>query len=758
MPSLQMEWRDLTAEDYRAAAKRMKQTAARGPDGFARADVLHMSKAHLNELTQMITEVEHGIHEWPEQLLQGFTICQAKIDAAAMPGHYRPINLFSVLYRMWSTTRTRQLLGLLRPWLPIGITGFVPRGEAPLIWELIQARIENALNGTCGLTGVSLDLEKAFNFIGRDQTFFLAEVLQIPQRLLHPWREFVTKVQRRFEVRGFVSESTVSTSGFAEGCPLSIISMLLANWAHAQYMAVFAPKVDTFIYVDNISLTASDAGALLQGLLSTKVFYRLWGLEVDEGKTFSWATDTELRKELRGRQIPVVYEARELGGIMNYSRKQRTHLLKDRFDDLASKWEALRRSMAPTWQKLQALAPAFWASALHGTPNCTLPPTYQIEMRRKALRHLGMMSAGTNPMLKLTLSGHPQADPGFFQLQMVVSTFLRVLRKSAEFRTQWQLFCERSSSRKAPGPFGTFISQVELIGWALLDEWQLIDHRGQVHGLLSHDPFLLRQRLLEAWIQYVGEQTKHKTMHDLYGIEVPLTFWVGAHLNNLEKARVLALQSGSFVSDSQKAKFDARKAELCSECQVKDDRRHWLTCPKKAPHRHDFPADWTSRLRDLPDCVAFHLLVPWQDDLHEITKIQERLPSRTDEFYSLEVVEGIQHLFTDGACQDGTSPYLATAAWGVVHGNTGKVIAAAHLAGPRQSIDRAELTAILSALKWGMAVGKHCIIWTDSASTARIAEQVLQFHSLDEIRTNYDLWDEFRHLVSHMPAGMIEIR
>ena len=44
MPSLEVDWRRLGAEDYRAAAKRMKRTAARGPDGNAREDVLHMSE------------------------------------------------------------------------------------------------------------------------------------------------------------------------------------------------------------------------------------------------------------------------------------------------------------------------------------------------------------------------------------------------------------------------------------------------------------------------------------------------------------------------------------------------------------------------------------------------------------------------------------------------------------------------------------------------------------------------------------------
>ena len=295
----------------------------------------------------MMTEIEEGASDWPQQLTTGFTICQAKIEQAALPGNYRPINLFSVLYRLWSTTRTRQLLGVLKKWLPSNITGFVPGGESPMIWELMQSRVENALNGRHSLAGTSIDLEKAFNYIGREQTFFIADLLQLPAQLTRPWKAFVQQVRRRFEIRGYVSEEVESTSGFAEGCPLSIISMLLANWAHAQYMAIYAPHVDAFIYVDNISLVSAHEQSLLQGFLATKVFYQLWGLSIDDEKTIGWATDSQTRKALQTMNFRVIQEARELGGIMTYSRKHRNRLLKNRYADLEQKWEQLKRSPAP---------------------------------------------------------------------------------------------------------------------------------------------------------------------------------------------------------------------------------------------------------------------------------------------------------------------------------------------------------------------------------------------------------------------------
>ena len=386
-----------------------------------------------------------------------------------------------------------------------------------------------------------------------------------------------------------------------------------------------------------------------------------------------------------------------------------------------------------------------------------LSGSFLTEMRRKALKVLKLNAAGTNPMLRLTISAHPQADPGLFQLFTVISTFLRMLHKSEEFYDQWCLHIEKIGHGRAPGPFLKFTSQLEMIGWSVVEPDWILDHRCTMHNVKFHDARLLRDRLFDAWLNFVSSQVKHKTMHDLIGIEKSLTFWVGTKTNSLERARISALQSGSFISDSQKAKFDGQKVPLCERCNVTDDRKHWLLCPEKQKFRHDFPPDWPTMIRDLPDCTTYHLLVPWQSELHLLDDYFDSIPEEADHFLSLQTVPGVQHLFLDGACTYSSNQLLSYAAWGVTHGSTKHVLAGAPLRGPRQSIDRAELMAVIGAVKWCLATGCPCILWSDSASTVRIAKQVIKTMALEDINCNLDLWNDFLMLVTGMPAGHMEI-
>ena len=744
MPRISLDWKPLQTTHYRAAAKKMKLTAATGPDGFAREDVLYMPEEHLQTFANMMSCIEAGQQEWPEQLLMGLTICSAKHEASAQPRDYRPINLFSVLYRLWSSIRTRQLLVGLKEWLPECIVGFVPGCEAPQIWEYLQCCIEQKLNEDEQITGASLDLEKAFNFIGREQTFYIAEHIKLPLQLLNPWKQFVERMSRRFEIRGCVSEATTSTSGYLEGCPLSIVAMLLSNWAHAQYMAVHAPSCDTFIYVDNISITSTDASNLLQGYMATKVFYKLWGLEVDEGKTFGWATSTQLRKELQSSGFRVVKEARELGGIMNYTKVNRNARLKLRFSDLDEKWQRLARSMA--------------AAALHGSPNCFLADSFIVEMRRKALRMLRLNAAGTNPALRLTLSDNALADPGFFQLQMTIANFIRMLRKSDAFLEIWQMMARgNQTTSPAPGPCEKFRRQIESIGWHLIDSLKVIDHRGSQHHLIYMDAILFKDRLHEAWIQKVCSQVKHKTMHDLNGLEFELTMLDCKKLTPIERMRLSAFHSGTFITNSQKIKFDSSKVPTCATCGLIDDRKHWLSCPLKRNHRHDFPIDWEAQIRYLPDCTAYHMLVPWQHELHVLDDYFDSLQPFGEEFECMSSPKTTQQLFLDGSCFGGANKLLSYASWAVVHGDLNCVVSCGHVVGRRQTIDRAELSALVMATKWTAQQKCQSVLWSDSASTVHIARKIIATGSLEEVQTNLDLWHEFLLLIRQLPKDSISV-
>jgi ribonuclease HI len=111
-------------------------------------------------------------------------------------------------------------------------------------------------------------------------------------------------------------------------------------------------------------------------------------------------------------------------------------------------------------------------------------------------------------------------------------------------------------------------------------------------------------------------------------------------------------------------------------------------------------------------------------------------------FFVAPPKQGFHHLFLDGSCFNDKYPMLNVAAWGVVDATSQQAIAAAPLHGITQTIDRAELTALLAALLWPAGTEVGICLWSDSQSTIQVAEYIRQFQALPDGVANGDLWRE----------------
>ena len=88
-------------------------------------------------------------------------------------------------------------------------------------------------------------------------------------------------------------------------------------------------------------------------------FMSLFGLTMDEEKTFVWGLDRSMRQHLQSLGFPNCFAAQELGAAMTYGHQIRNRLLKARGLGLEDKWARLRRSYAPTSQKIIMLPRVF---------------------------------------------------------------------------------------------------------------------------------------------------------------------------------------------------------------------------------------------------------------------------------------------------------------------------------------------------------------------------------------------------------------
>eukprot|EP00438_Fugacium_kawagutii_P019054 Skav215401 [mRNA] locus=scaffold271:59153:63914:- [translate_table: standard] len=351
---------------------------------------------------------------------------------------------------------------------------------------------------------------------------------------------------------------------------------------------------------------------------------------------------------------------------------------------------------------------------------------YVHDLRKKAVKCLKLNGAGSNPLLRLTLSDDMYNDPGFYQLALGVRTMRRLLLKSPDLLPMWRIRMQGFSGKLLPGPFSRLIHCLSSIGWRIEDPPFLVDREERRLDLLMVDDATLQAALKDAWLQTVSARLERKTMTDLVGLDGYLTLLDTQKMQPLHRMLLSALQSGAFVSNAEHSKFDSRKAAVCSLCGCCDDRAHWIQCPRFASMRSWTP-EWTDELLHLPDCAKHHLLVP-------------RLPIAVEWRRELWALEDPSH---------------SLAAWAVLNATTAGEVASGHLVGIVQSISRAELTALLVAVRWAVLRRVAVCIWSDSQSTVRVAKMLMRVGYIPDRLRNRDLWQLFLDEVSQ--SGDLDI-
>ena len=757
---------DITPELWYRAVSRYKPRAARGPDGWAKLDLLHLPLRRTQELLHFLASIEQGNLEWPKQLVVGFVILLCKGNGHADAQGYRPICLYSIVYRTWAGIRARQALAALRPLLPDGLFGFIPGHEATELWYTVQIDIELCCQGGEALSGLSTDVVKCFNHLPREPLLLMAAHVGLPNRLLRPWAAFLRATERRFMVRNQVGEAILSSSGFPEGDPLSPLAMVLADYAFHVYMQVFAAPARALSFVDNWACTARTAPQLIHASGVLSYFADLLSLPLDASKTFVWAISPSDRATLSFLGHPVLEATRELGGFLSFGPRVRNSALKDRCNALSPFWAALRRSRAPAGLKLRVLQSKFWAKALHGVSGCPVSDSQLQQLRTAATSALRIRPGGASSLLRLGIVQPLTADPGFFQLWACVRDLRRMAAKLPNFGILWRKFMSAFDGRALHGPFTKLVGVLSQVGWCILEPPWLLDHEGLRHNFLRAPLALLRRLLEHAWLQHVARSHNHrKAMADLVGLDSALLQADGKRLSALDTARYAAVRSGAFLFGHQHSHYDLTKSGLCAECQVPDTVEHRLrSCPNYIDLRQAHQAT-IDRWDEFPTSLTHHLLPSANPHLPALRALLHNAADTTGVFFCSGFGDGWQHLFTDGACTEHEHADFALAGWGLVHAQHNRAVACGVLPGIHQSAPRAELCAMTAAARWALATGCSCMVWTDALNVANGVEAIQAGGSRQE-DADADLWiilegllsqlDSRRFLVRHVPSHLDE--
>ena len=758
LPRGQLTLMPISLEQWRSALRRFKPRAARGPDGFAKLDLLNMSDVHSRQLLEFLAAIESGEREWPQQWLTGLICCLKKPNHHQGPQGFRPICLLSCAYRAWSGLRARQLLRLLVKRMPDSALGFMPQREASQFWYVLEAQIELACQQDLPFMGFSTDVIKAFNVLPREPVLQVASWIGFPGDLLRAWASFLHGLERRFLIRDSVGAPVGSHCGFPEGCALSTVAMSVVCLCYHAYVEAFTQGAQPHSYVDNLSCLTTSVGQLASGITVSRTFFDLLGLSTDPDKTYVWAVQPDQQQPVATLGLPVLRCASELGGTLSFGRATRNATLTRRCQDLGLLFGRLQRSPCALAVKMFALPAKFWSHALHGISGCPVSDSVLSTLRAQAVRALQCQSAGTSAMLRLSTANPIEADPGYFQLWAVVQDLRRLAAKDPRILSLWSTFMSCYDGRLSHGPFSKLLQVFGQIGWRVETPPFFRDGDGFLHNLLEMPKALIRSLCEQAWLNFVASKHRHRqTMSDLHGIDRSLLRSDAGRLSALDHARLAALRSGAFMFGASHSRFDLTQDGLCSVCRVPDTHEHRVRfCPKFSEARQPF--QWVCELwPTLPRCLCHHLLPPANPYLQDLRGQLMALPDSSALFFTSVSTEGPQHVFCDGSCLHSRDQSLALAAWSSINASTGSIIACGPVPGLMQTAPRAELWGAISSLKWGVFMQTPVVLWTDSDMVGRGLRELLLGHTCPD-GDNSDLWDVLSDLVGQFSPGQLLVQ
>ena len=745
--------------------KRKKAKTSKGLDGVTLADYRAMPDGVLQSMCRFYTLAE-ATGEWPAQLTAGRVVSLAKTAQPRTAADFRPITVLSIGYRLWSSYHSRNIIAALDEWLPPGLHGSRVGSHASQVWHSMLLTIEESHHCGVPLAGVVGDIVKAFNCLSRPVIFELAGMLQLPMHILTAWAGCTMQMARYFEVRQNFSPATMSVTGFAEGDGLSVLAMILLDCLLHWWMDALRPQCTTLSFVDDWQLLVRDPRHVQDAMAHLEAFCLKVDLQLDRKKTYVWCLSAEGRKLLKQQGFRVEHGGRNLGAHLQLTLQHTNQTLQTRANALHDMWDRLRLSPCPYKLKVRALTTAAWPKGLHGIASTSIGRNILQRLRSGAVRGLQADGAGCNPWVQLGLIEHPSCDPGYWSVLQTI----RSVRDCATLdfvqpvltRLAWQ-------GTNIPGNSiaQTLLTRLQMLGWSVRVDGQIEDFLGPF-CLFACPMAEIDFRAQHSWQAVVAQQVAHREgFKDLHLADVQGTRkWLASQTAEEAGLGRKLLNGAHFTRDAQRY-WQEDDGNICQFCPSTDSRYHrfWL-CEAFETHRATMDSQVWAMIPFLPEFLTTHGwgLRPacWQTYYMALLHIQE---TPFDLTLMQEPSDGWLDLFTDGSCHhpkhDGR-----LASWAVIQAcprdtneaTQSRVLAASPLKGLLQSAYRAELRAVLEAVKIAHHSRKKVRIWSDCQGVVdRVRAMLGNKWKATANSRHFDLWSQLRDLLTDCGPGSVVI-
>ena len=755
LPKTEWFFRSWDVQQFRTATKSKKKSAATGPDGVSRSDLMVLPDAVIDGIVSMYESIETS-YQWPAQMTIGIVSSLEKTPGALRTSEYRPIVVYSVLYRIWASYRARDFLRSFVAIAPDGVRGGIPSRQAKSIWYEAAFLLEQANVDNSSCIGIIADLSKAFNTIPREPIWVALEAMGVPIWFIKTWASFVACQSRRFKIRQSVGPPIYSDVGYPKGCALSVCAMAIIDVLLDFWLRPIHPTVQVMSYVDDWQVIRRAREWHSQIVQSLWDFVDAVAMKVDKRKSFLWATSAMDRKSLRlTSSMQVALCAKELGAHLNFCKKTGNRTLLDRIFGMGHTWQLLRKSLCSYNQKVIALRMLAWPRSLYGISVVTLGPLNYGHLRTGALRGLKQDRVGSNPCLHLPLNGYSVDPEGFAILQTIKDA--RDFADADAFRAMLSLYHAAPLQFPKNGPVTILVQRLLRLGWELQADGTFRDPLGLLDLFTTHlDDIQFRISLAWGWI-LTAELCHRKDFEGLQAVDLSQTRAILQDFSPSDQVYLRCSLDGTMVTQKDRKHFQEGNEGLCEFCGCEDSLKHRVWhCQAFDDLRKIFPEKFLPILDELPECTTQHAWAIRPKSYDHVAQFLEELGDLPPSAYRLpQLQEGTIDLFCDGTCKFPKVKPLRIAAWAVTVAHSGgngydnDIVAAGLVPGQHQSAYRAELFGFKHALTIALQADVPCVrIWCDCQSVITTAVR-FQRHliRLKPNSSHWDLWQEVVRLI-----------
>ena len=663
------------------------------------------------------------------------------------------------IYRCWSSFHARRALVHLDEVLPETLFGSRPGRHATQIWAKLLWTIEESFVDAVPLTGVVADLAKAFNFLPRLVVMELAAHMGIPGYVLVAWAGALSDMKRRFQLRDAVTPGVTSVTGVPEGCGLSCVAMVLVDVCFHKWMEVFFPLCTPVSFVDDWQLVTCHPTLLNGAVECMKRFVEAMDLQLDAKKEYAWSLCADGRKLLRSQDFSVVLGAKNLGAHVQFARKHSNAALTDRMMSMNEVWPRLKLSASSFSSKVHALVTAAWPRAMHAIAATAVSDAAFHKLRTGATKGLDIDKAGANAWIQLGLIEKSHVDPQCWAITQTI----RCVRECGQASVVRGKLLQMVSGVEGP-PANSFtttpLARIQMLGWSVLPNGNLLDQIGEF-CLFRTCMAELNVRISWAWQHVVAQQVAHRPgLVQLQYADVGDTRSWLSHLSYPDQELFKKCLDGCHITQDSKVHCQESGTDRCPYCQCTDSRFHrfWV-CEYFAEAREGISPDQWALIAAAPEfltCYGWSLrpytVLQWMATLNAIPQPPE---------IHVSSCSGTLNLFTDGSCLNQHDPLCRVATWAVVYAgqsfSQAGVLDSGPLPGVLQSAYRAEVFAILRALRLAKNHGSSIMLWTDCAAVVRKLRRCLRGHPPKPNSAHADLWGSVFDCLSEFFPGQVAV-